>query len=310
MPSEPIRPASTVQTGTANLASVIALGEVLWDLFEDGRRLGGAPLNFAAHIRRLGHPVCLISAVGADEPGGEAAARIARLDLDCRYLEISARFATGTATVELGTDGSPDFSITRPAAYDDIDLAPRTLQAIAESAPAWFYFGSLYAATDTGRRAFDQLCEALQQSLKFIDLNLRPGFDAPTLVMELLVRADVVKLNEPELERVCELSGLPGATEAFCHAAADYFGWRAIAITLGARGCALWSDGSYTEAAASPVAVVDTVGTGDAFAAGCLHGLSQSWPADRIAAFANRLAAGVAGHAGALPDMLVDRAVP
>jgi fructokinase len=301
MKSDPHRRHAPSPDAAAN-RSVVAVGEVLWDLFDDGQRLGGAPLNFSSHVRRLGHPVSLISALGADALGAEAAQQIAALNLDCRFLQTSTRFATGTAKVKLGEDGSPAFAIARPAAYDDLDLTPAILEQLAQCEPAWVYFGSLFAATDQGRRTLNRLLKAAKGSLRFLDLNLRPGSDSPDLVTELRELADVVKLNEPELERVAALTGLPRSMERFCHAAIERYGWQALAITLGSRGCVIGFDGDCIEAQGQAVTVVDTVGAGDAFAAAFLHGLSQQWPADRIAEFANRVAAEVTSHAGALPE--------
>jgi fructokinase len=280
---------------------IVALGEILWDLFADGRRLGGAPLNFSAHARQLGHPVSLISALGDDAFGNEAAERIRALGLDCRFVQTGKRFPTGTAGVRLGPDGSPQFEILRPAAYDALEVTADLIVEIERSETAWFYFGSLFAATPEGRATLEQLLSALNPATKFLDLNLRPGGDAPELVMKLLGLADVVKLNAEELELVQTLTGLPRSLDAFCHAAVQRFGWQALAVTRGDRGCAIWADGSYAEAPGLPVNVIDTVGAGDAFAAAFVHGLSELWPAARIASFANRLAADVAGRAGALP---------
>ena len=106
------------------LPGVIVLGEVLWDLFGATRRLGGAPLNFAAHARRLGHRVTLISGLGADEPGREARDRIAGLALGTSLLQTCPGHPTGTAEVRLDAAGSPEFEIRRPAAYDAIELSP------------------------------------------------------------------------------------------------------------------------------------------------------------------------------------------
>ena len=284
-----------------NQPPILALGEILWDLFEDGRRLGGAPLNFGAHARQLGHPVSLISALGADALGTEAAARIGSLGLDCRFVQTGPSLPTGTAGVRIGPDGSPQFKILRPAAYDELEVTDETIELLGRSRPAWFYFGSLFAATASGRATLGRLIDVLEPARRFLDLNLRPGSAAPDLVTELLGLADVVKLNSEELDQVQALTGLPRSLERFCEAAVHRFGWQALAVTRGDRGCAIWADGIYKEAPAHPVTVVDTVGAGDAFSAAFVHGLSQRWPATRIADFANRKAAAVAGQAGALP---------
>ena len=287
---------------------VVVLGEVLWDLFEHSRRLGGAPLNFGVHARRLGHPVSLISALGADESGEQAAEMIAALDLDTRFLQTTSRFPTGTAQVQMGHGGVTQFTIPRPAAYDDVDLSARDLDLLQQCATGWLYFGTLYASTDTGRNVLDQILRASSDAARFYDLNLRPGFDSPELVRELLQIADVVKLNEEELQRVYEFSGLPLNVEAFCREGSARFRWKAVGVTLGDRGCALLAGGHYVEAAVHPVEVVDTVGAGDAFAAAFMHGLILNWPAADIASFANRVGALVASRHGAIPDWTLQQA--
>jgi fructokinase len=298
----------SLQVGSAG-PHVVVLGEVLWDLFDQSRRLGGAPLNFGVHARRLGHPVTLISALGADEPGERAAAMIAALDLDTRFLQTTSRFPTGTAQVQIGHGGVTQFTIPRPAAYDAVDLSAGDLELLQQDAHGWFYYGTLFASTGPGQSILHQILGAMQGAKKFYDLNLRPGSDSPKLVCELLQSADVVKLNEEELQRVHEFSGLPLNVEAFCREGSARFGWQAVGVTLGDRGCAVLAGGHYVEAAVHPVEVVDTVGAGDAFAAAFMHGLSQNWPAAEIACFANRIGALVASRHGAIPDWTLEEAV-
>lgn len=286
----------------AELPSVVVLGEILWDILGESRRLGGAPLNFAAHARSLGHPVSLISALGADAAGRDAAERIAELDLDTSLLQTTSRFATGTAEVRLGSDGSAVFEIARPAAYDAVELSAGEIEALRVRSPAWCYYGTLFAATPPGRRALEQLLYSLTGTRKLYDLNLRPGADAPELVEALLAHADVVKLNDHERDFVRENTGLPSDLEAFCRAVSERYGLCAVSVTLGERGCAMLVDGEYIEAPAPKVIVADTVGAGDAFAAAFMHGLSCGLAVDAIASLANRIAAHVASRAGSLPE--------
>ena len=281
---------------------IAVLGEVLWDVFKDSRHLGGAPLNFGAHARRLGHPVTLISALGADELGEQAMQAIAGLGLDTSLLQTTSRFPTGIAQVELLPAGRTHFTIPRPAAYDAVEISEREIEILRRTAPRWFYFGTLFASTCHGKRVLRQLAGALNGAIKFYDLNLREGADSPELVQELLRHADVVKLNEDELRRVQEYTGLPSGIEAFCREAARRYGWQAVGVTLGDRGCAIYAQGQFVEAGGHPVEVVDTVGAGDAFAAAFLHGLDSHWPVAKTAAFANRLAAQVVSRQGAIPD--------
>ena len=298
----------SLQAGSA-VPHVVVLGEVLWDLFEHSRRLGGAPFNFGVHAQRLGHPVTLISALGADELGEQAAEMIAALDLDTRFLQTTSRFPTGTAQVSIGHGGVTQFTIPRPAAYDAVDLSAGDLDLLERNAPGWFYYGTLFASTDPGKNVLHQILRVLRGSTKFYDLNLRPGSDSPKLVCELLQSADVVKLNEDELRRVHQFSGLPLNIEAFCREGSARYGWQAVAVTLGDRGCAVLAGGHYVEAAVHAVEVVDTVGAGDAFAAAFMHGLSLNRPAAEIASFANRVGALVASRHGAIPDWTLAEAV-
>lgn len=281
--------------------SVVVLGEILWDVVGENRRLGGAPLNFAAHARSFGHPVTLVSALGADAAGREAAECLADLDLDVELVQTTSRFATGMAEVRLGKNGSAEFEIVRPAAYDAVELSAFELEALQARSPAWLYYGTLFPSTPSGRLTLERLFEALPRAQKFYDLNLRPGADAPDLIETLLAHADVVKLNDDELTRVCEITGLPGNVEAFCQAAIERYGLDGISVTLGERGCAMLVNGQFVETPACSVSVADTVGAGDAFAATFMHGLSRGKPVGEIASVANRTAAEVASRPGSLP---------
>jgi fructokinase len=289
--------------------SVAVLGEVLWDLFPDSIHLGGAPLNFGVHARRLGHPVYLVSAVGADELGTRASSDIAALDLDTTFLQIASALPTGTATVALSVEGKTSFEILRPAAYDAMQFTGHDLEQLKYRKPGWLYFGTLFASMPEGRSVLDRLLNALDDTVKFYDLNLRPSADSPELVKHLLEQADVVKLNEEELSRVHSFCSLPSSIEGFCREGAARYGWRAVGVTLGAHGCGLLAQDTYVEEQGRPVQVADPVGAGDAFAAAFMHGLNSNWPLRDVAAFANRVGALVASRHGAIPDWTIEEAV-
>jgi fructokinase len=290
-------------------AAVVALGEVLWDVFPDSMRLGGAPLNFAVHARRLGHPVYFVSAVGADELGRETFSKIASLGLDTTFVQTSASHPTGTATLEFLDEESTTFAIRRPASYDAMQFSDRDLEQLKNKRPNWLYYGTVFASTPEGRAIQDRVLNGLPEAIGFYDLNLRPSADSPDLVKHLLGRANVVKLNGEELQQVQKFTGLPVSIEQFCAEGAARYGWSAVAVTLGARGCALWVNGIYVEEDGRPVHVADTVGAGDAFAAAFMHGLSLNLQLREMASFANRVGALVASRHGAIPDWTVDEAV-
>ena len=285
-----------------HIARPLVLGEVLWDVFPDSTRLGGAPLNFAAHARRLGHAPLLISSVGDDELGLQAVREIQSLELDTSLLQKTERFPTGRATVTLDSHGQAAFHVERPAAYDAVTLSIYEIQALQNMSPDWLYFGTLFPSRPEGHATLFELLRLVPDAIRFYDLNLRAGFDSPALVCELLEQADVVKLNQDEKDAVRRHLGLPAETNAFCQAALKRFGWQAVCVTLGSRGCAIFANGQHHEEPVCRIDVADTVGAGDAFAAAFLHGLAAKWEIAEIARFANRLGALVASKSGAIPD--------
>ena len=282
-------------------ARALVVGEVLWDVFPDATRLGGAALNFAAHLKGLGHVPRIVSAVGRDALGDAASAEITSLGLDTTFLQRAERLNTGTAAVRIGPGDRTSFVIERPAAYDAVDISDAVLAQIVRWTPSWCYYGTLFASRAHGRHVLQRLLDALPGARRFCDINLRPGFESRELACDLLHAADVVKVNERELTLVCDWLGLPADAERFCRAGAARFGWQAACVTLGARGCAMLVGDDYVEAAGVTVAVADTVGAGDAFAAAFLHGLIMGWPAATLAAFSNRAGAMVASMPGAIP---------
>jgi fructokinase len=271
--------------------------------------LGGAALNFAAHLKRLGHEPLLVSAVGTDKLGDEAIQAITSLGLNPTFIQKTERFKTGTAAVQMGPRDHTSFVIERPAAYDAVQLSESHIEQIIRWRPEWLYYGTLFSASVTGRGVLRRLLDAVPQAQRFYDLNLRPGSDSPELVVELLRAANVVKLNEQELRAVHEFTKLPADTEAFCRAAVERFGWNAVCVTLGAKGCAMLAAGEYVEAEGHRVDVADTVGAGDAFAAAFVHGIISNWPAAEIASFSNRVGALVASVHGAIPNWTLQEVV-
>jgi fructokinase len=290
---------------------VLSIGELLWDVFPDGERLGGAPFNFAAHIRRLGHEVIFITAVGDDARGRVARARAADLGLPPDFLQVAPGQKTGTVTVQLDAGGQPTFTIHRPCAYDSVCLSEADFARIAAFRPAWICFGTLH---QTEPRVLSQLLllfEKNPHAQRFYDVNLRRDCYTPALVEALLRQADVVKLNEDEMLEIGRMRGRAHASiEEFCRQWAAEYGWKAVAVTRGARGGAVLVDGEYAEVDGCQVKVVDAVGAGDAFAAAFVHGLSEGWPATRVAGFANRLGALVASRAGGVPPWTIEELEP
>jgi fructokinase len=281
---------------------IISIGEVLWDIFEDSERLGGAPFNFAVHASRLGHDVTFVSAVGDDVRGHAALARVSELGLNTEFIQIACGGATGTVSVRVDSAGQPDFTIHRPAAYDALFLDDAALQRLTAMQPEWMYFGTLHQVEPSSCAETQKLARALPCARKFYDINLRRHSYTRSLVADLMSAAHVIKLNDNEAIEIdsmfgCQHGSLSELTECWLRK----FGWDAVAVTRGARGCAIRIGSDYAEPPGYTVKVADTVGAGDGFAAAFLHGLSQGWDAMRTGEFANRVGAVVASRPGAVP---------
>lgn len=285
---------------------IISIGEILWDVLPEGEHLGGAPFNFAAHARRLGHDVRFLGAVGTDERGRRA------LDL-CGHLGLPASFVrqvpgqpTGIACVTV-EDGQPRFRIQRPAAYDFLQLSNDDLDALASFHADWIYYGTLHQTHTQARLLTTKLIESMPWMRRFYDVNLRADCYNAGLIQCLMQQADVVKLNESEVAAIQALLGTSlDSLRAFCAHYSDLFGWDAVCVSLGARGCAVYSNGQYEELPGYVITVADAVGAGDAFAAAFLHGLAQGWSISRTGDFANRVGAVVAGQRGGTPPWTLD----
>jgi len=286
--------------------SLVVLGAVLWDVFDDRKLIGGAPFNVAAHATRLGIQTAFISAVGNDALGREALKRAEELGLATRYIRTVEGVPTGTVRVFL-QNGQPDFEIVRPAAYDCPELTEGQIVEISDSGPEWLYFGTLEQMAPTVRRLLHRLLDALPVARRFYDVNLRKESFSAEIIEELLGLTSVLKLNEDEagvIAGMLKMSDGPG--EGFCKEISAGFGLECVCITRGENGCAIWREGDYVESAGCPAELADAVGAGDAFSAALIHGLSMQWDLERVAAFANRLGALVASRAGAVPDWSID----
>ena len=285
---------------------IISLGEILWDVFEECEHLGGAPFNFAAHARRLGHDVLFVSAVGDDVRGRAALERMQQLGLDARFVKRLTGESTGLVSVKTDSAGQPCYTIHRPAAYDLVNLTEGDLAELSSFHADWIYYGTLHQMSAQARATLSRLIQSSPPARRFYDVNLRPGSYTSTLVQELLRRSTVVKLNEEELQSIERMLGRTDQSrEEFCRSTGKEYGWEAVCITRGSQGCSLLIHGEYVESVGYPVQVADTVGSGDAFAAAFLHGLSNEWEPARIGDFANRVGALVASRPGAIPDWTI-----
>lgn len=282
-------------------STVLGIGEILWDMLPGGRRLGGAPGNVLVHLARLGHPVTYITAVGADDLGTEARRVLETLGVDTSFVATTGA-PTGRAEVTLAEDGTPRFTIRPGGAYESVDLGGAEIARLVAADPVALVFGTLAQRSPSLRRSTVDLVAALPRALRLYDVNLRTGLWDPGLVRSVAGMASVIKMSREEAAVIAPLFDVPWpGTERFSRALRTRLRQRGVAVTAGADPAGLLVDDVYVERRPPVVAVVDTVGSGDAFAAALVDGLLAGAPADAILRRAVSLGALVASRAGATP---------
>lgn len=267
---------------------IVSFGEVLFDVYENGAHLGGAPLNLAVHLHRLGADVRLISAVGKDELGDAALRRIAGEGLSTAGIARVPQ-PTGTVTVTLDRAKIPAYDFLADCSYDHIPEPEETFVAAD-----LFCFGTLAQRGEVSRGTLGKLLARTSGRI-FCDVNLRRNFYNREILKYSLEAADLVKLNEDELPVIASLFGI----EPECGALAERFQLQTVIQTLGPEGCRIFQDHRIFTAPAYPARVVSTVGAGDAFSAAFLYALLTGASVEAAATEGNRLAAGVASIPGA-----------
>lgn len=284
---------------------IVGIGELLWDVFPDGRKVaGGAPFNFAVHCHQLGHPAAVVSRVGDDDLGCELREEVRRLGLTDEFIQTDREHPTGTVRVSVDAAGQPAYTITEGVAWDSIEDEAR-LTVLAEFAEA-VSFGTLGLRGPTSARTVWTFLGNARAALRVFDVNLRQRYYSADMMDWLPTRSDWVKLNADEAATVAELLKIPfvDSSSAACGIARRQMHRTLILVTRGPDGCELVG-GDIGERSGIepgvPSRVVDTVGAGDAFTAAmvCLH--LEGRPLRDCARFATHYAARVCEHRGATP---------
>jgi len=278
--------------------TVLAFGEILWDLLPTGTTLGGAPFNFVYRVHALGNRGLMVSRVGDDENGRKAIEMVRSLGLDTSLVQVDAVHPTGTVNVFLDADNNPDYYIVPGTAYDHIEPT----EALAEAAGVCdcFCFGTLVQRSPETRDTLYRLLDLAGDALKFLDINLRKDCYREETVRESLRRADVLKLNDGEARELAGMLGLPlESLTQFAHAITRQAALKYCVITLGARGAlGVSGKGEEVYVPGCRVDVADTLGSGDAFSAGFVHSLLGGEGLAAACEFGNILGALVATQKG------------
>ena len=219
------------------------IGEVLWDVFPDGERFGGAALNFCANLQRLGDHATLLSAVGDDPHGQMALEQMRTLGVGTQGIHTVKNLPTGLARVSMNDHGEPSFAIPRPAAFDEVSVDAAMMSTLQASAVDWVYFGTLLQTNAATEQLTVNLKEQLHPARCFYDINLRTGHWNLALVQRLSRLASIIKLNEVEAETLFSLTSSKEETfslETFCDRWASAYRVDVICVTLGPAGCMVY----------------------------------------------------------------------
>lgn len=279
---------------------VICFGEVLWDIFPEGKKIGGAPLNVALRLKALGTSAAIISKVGRDQLGERLIKYVKEQGLITQHIQEDSQFETGRVNVTLDQNGSASYEIAYPAAWDKITLNPTLEEEVAKA--DLFLFGSLVTRDSISKESLLALLKKAR--FKVFDVNLRTPHYTQSLLEELMLIADFIKFNDEELEEISTAMGCRELTlEERLNFIAKQTNTKHICVTKGGDGALLLFNNHLYEQKGFTVKVTDTVGAGDSFLATLLEGLLTGKTPAISLENACAMGAMVASNAGANPKI-------
>jgi len=286
-----------------NNTSVICFGEVLWDILPDGPQPGGAPLNVAYHLNKLGVPAGIISRIGNDENGKWLQELMEEWAIDHRSLQVDKKYPTSEVLASLNNGNEVCYEIVFPVAWDFITADQVALEQVSSS--AYFIYGSLSSRNEPTQQALARFLEL--DVIKVLDINLRYPFVKRAVLQALMEKADIIKFNEAELDVVQTLfGGLYGTEREKVKFIQDRFDVAEILITKGESGAAYYKGPDRFYHFGSEVKVEDTIGSGDAFLAAFISGHKQQKHPNEILKNAIAMGAFIATQKGACPNYQID----
>ena len=281
----------------------VCFGEILYDVFPDRERIGGAPLNVASRLSGLGISTEMISKVGDDEKGEKLISYLESKNIKAENISKDPNFPTGVVNVKLSESGSATYEIAHPVAWDKIEIS-KAIKNSVKNADA-FIFGSLICRDEVSRKTlFELLPEA---KYRIFDINLRPPYYEKEVLEKLMEQADFIKFNDDELFEIAEMIGSKhNSLEQNLHFISEKTNTKTICVTKGRHGAVLLKDGVRYYNSGFKVKVKDTVGAGDSFLASLIAGLLKEEEPQSTLDFACAVGALVAGKEGANPEISRD----
>lgn len=281
-----------------NKPIVVGIGELLWDVLPTGKKAGGAPINFVYHATQLGAEGYAISAVGKDELGEEIVQ-----ELDNNHIAHcieSVDYQTGTVEVTL-EKGIPTYNIIENVAWDHIPVSSKAIEIVKEAKA--ICFGTLAQRNMDSQKALTELLSyAPEDALRFFDINIRQNYYSKELILDLLEKANILKINDEELEMLRPMMGLEGDYEVCCKALLEKYGLKYVILTAGSKFSAIYSTDENSVIGTPKVAVADTVGAGDSFSGAFVYSILAGKSLKEAHRKAVNTAAFVCSKEGAWPE--------
>lgn len=281
----------------------IGMGEALWDVLPEGKKIGGAPANFAYHVSQFGLPSMAVSAVGDDALGKEIRENFTSKGL--KHHLATVPYATGTVQVELDPNGVPQYEIKENVAWDNIPWTPE-LEEIARNTKA-VCFGSLAQRNVVSRETIGRFLDTMprgEDSLVVFDVNLRQGFYTKEILCESMQRCNVLKINDEELVTVSRMFGYPGIDlQDKCWILLGKYNLKMLILTCGINGSYVFTPGNVSFQPTPKVEVADTVGAGDSFTAAFVASILRGKSVAEAHSLAVRTSAFVCTQNGAMPTL-------
>lgn len=284
---------------TSRFENIICYGEILWDEFPTGAVPGGAPLNVAFHLKKQGKDPTLVSKIGKDRKGQELLQFIKNSGLNSEYIQEDENLDTGKVSIQLDKVKNATFKITEPVAWDNIQFNER-LKKLATEADL-IVFGSLATRNETSRKTLLEMFEA-SEATRLFDVNLRPPYDNPEVIEELISLSDIIKLNDDELIKIASWRNESGKIKKLIKWFSEFYGCSDIYITKGANGAVFYTENHFYEHPGFKVNVTDTVGAGDSFLASLISNLAENRSPAKSIENACATGAFVAAQKGAVPE--------
>lgn len=280
---------------------IVGMGEALWDVLPEGKKIGGAPANFAYHVSQFGLPSCVVSAVGEDILGKEIIDNLTSKGLNHQIAEVP--YPTGTVQVEIDQAGIPQYEIKENVAWDNIPYTDE-LHELAQNTKA-VCFGSLAQRNVVSRETINRFLDSMpktDETLVVFDVNLRQGFYNKDILCNSMERCNILKINDEELVTVSRMFGYPGIDlQDKCWILLGKYNLKMLILTCGINGSYVFTPGNVSFQPTPKVEVADTVGAGDSFTAAFIAGILKGKSVKKAHHIAVETSAYVCTKNGAMP---------